>query len=76
MGDDFIDEVYATVQRMVSGPQAFPRANRTPTGREVRVAKVHRFEYLVYYEVTAPELLILCVTHGKRGRHPWRQRLP
>jgi len=37
---------------------------------------VHRYLYLVYYEVTVTELLILCVVHGKRRSHPWRQRLP
>ncbi len=76
LGDDFIAEVYTTVQRLVAAPQSFPHAGRVANSREVRVALVHRYRYLVYYEVTATELLILCVVHGKRGSHPWRQRLP
>jgi plasmid stabilization system protein ParE len=76
LGDDFIAEVYATVQRMVAAPQSFPRAGRVAGGREVRLAPVHRYPYLVYYEVTATELLILCVVHEKRRWHPWRHRLP
>jgi len=76
LGDDFIAEVYETVQRMVAAPQSLPRASRVDGGREVRVALVHRYQYLVYYEVTVTELLILCVVHGKRRSHLWRQRLP
>ena len=66
LGDDFIAEVYATVQRVVANPQAFPSAARAPGGREVRVTKIHRFEYLIYYEVTSNEIAILSVPHGKQ----------
>jgi len=74
--NNFIAEAYATVQRMLATPHGFPRAGRVAGGRQARVSTVHRFGYLVYYEVTATELLILCVVHSKRGSHPWRQRLP
>jgi toxin ParE1/3/4 len=75
LGEDFVAEVYATVQRLVAAPQLFPRAGHVAGGREVRFALVHRYRYVVYYEVTAAELIVLCVAHGKRRSHPWR-RLP
>ncbi len=76
LGDDFITEVSAAVQRVVSNPRAYPAARRVPAGREVRIAPVHRFEYLISYEVTATEVIVVSVTHGKRGRQTWRGRLP
>ena len=76
LGDDFIAEVYATVQKIVSNPHAFARARRTPPGREIRFLKVDRFEYVIYYEVTPSEVVILSVAHGRRGRQTWRGRLP
>lgn len=76
LGDDFVAEAHATVQRMSAAPRLFPRAGRAANSREVRVAPVHRYPYLIYYEVTATELLILSVVHAKRRWHPWRQRLP
>jgi plasmid stabilization system protein ParE len=76
LGDDFIAEVSATIQSILASPHAFAAARRVPQGREVRVLPVHRFNYLLHYEVTAVEIIILSVTHGSRRGHPWRQRLP
>jgi plasmid stabilization system protein ParE len=76
LGDDFLTEVYSAIQRVVASSHAFPAVSRAPTGREVRVVTVHRFQYLMYYEVTPTEVVILCISHGKRMSHPWRQRLP
>jgi toxin ParE1/3/4 len=75
LGDDFLNEVYATVQRIVANPHAFARVARVPAEREVRILTVHRFEYLVIYEVLPSEVVILGILHARRGRQPWRSRL-
>lgn len=76
LGGELIDEVYAAVVRVVAMPLAYPKVAGCPRGREVRVVVPHRFDFLVVYEATATEVVIVSVTHGRSvGRH-WRQRLP
>lgn len=76
LGDDFTDEVYSTVQKIVANPHAFSRAPGAPRGREIRVLAVDRFDYLVVYEVTPGEVVILAVPHGRNNRRGWRLRQP
>jgi plasmid stabilization system protein ParE len=74
LGDDFADEVYAAVQRIVANPHAYSRVPRVPRGREVRTLKVDRFAYLVVYEVLPSEVLILSVCHAHSRGRAWRRR--
>jgi len=37
--------------------------------------KVPRFPYVIYYEVTAAEVVVLAVVHGRSRYRPWRRRL-
>jgi len=76
LGGDMIDEVYAAVARVVAMPVAYPKVAGCPRGREVRVVLPHRFDFLVVYEATAVEVVIVSVTHGRSARHQWRSRLP
>ncbi|HET6572931.1 MAG TPA: type II toxin-antitoxin system RelE/ParE family toxin [Fimbriiglobus sp.] len=74
LGDDFADEVYATVQRIVANPLAYSRVPRATRGREIRNLKVSRFDYLVVYEVLPSEVLILSIRHARRRVRAWRRR--
>ena len=56
-------------------PQLGGRVRRSVPGREVRLLILKKYRYLVHYEVTAQEIIILSVTDGRRRGHPWRQRL-
>jgi plasmid stabilization system protein ParE len=76
LGGDVIAEVYAAVARVVAVPLAYPKVSGCPRGREVRVVIPHRFPVLVVYEALQAEILIVSVTHGRRARGPWKQRLP
>jgi plasmid stabilization system protein ParE len=75
LGTRFRGAVNALVNRLCTQPRLYGRVNRAPRGREVRVARVRRFSYLVHYEVTATEVVILSVTHTHRRSATWRQRL-
>jgi len=76
LGDQFIDEVYATIWRVVALPHSFSRKAGAPRGREVRVVKVDRFDFLVIYEVTSIEIFIVAIPHARSIRQSWRRRLP
>lgn len=75
LGDDFTDEVYDTVQRIL----AFPHGHApiaAPSGREVRGAVVRRFNYVVIHEVLPNEVVIAAVRHPRSNSRAWRRRLP
>ncbi|QDU22399.1 type II toxin-antitoxin system RelE/ParE family toxin [Urbifossiella limnaea] len=76
LGGELIDEVHAAVSRVLAMPLAYPKVAGCPRGREVRVVVPHRYDFLVVYEATASEVIIISVTHGRSARHQWRQRLP
>ncbi len=76
LGGDVIAEVYAAVARVVASPLAYPKVSGCPRGREVRVVIPYRFDFLVVYETTPAEVVIVSVTHARRARNPWKQRLP
>jgi plasmid stabilization system protein ParE len=74
LGDDFTDEAYATIRRIVAQPHAFAPVARVPRGREIRFLGVDRFDYIVVYEVLAAEVVVVSVYHTRR-RPSWRGRL-
>jgi plasmid stabilization system protein ParE len=74
-GDRFTDAVQRLTQRLLRHPQMYARVPRSPSGRDIREAVVRKFPYIMTYEVTATEIVILSVTHGHSKRKPWRRRL-
>ena len=76
LGDDFLEEVYRTLQRILQFPLAFSRMPRTPLHREIRFLNVDRFDYLVVYDVLPSEVVVLGVVHAHSGGNPWRLRTP
>jgi plasmid stabilization system protein ParE len=75
LGTRFRTALNTLANRLCQFPHSCPRVGRAPRGHEVRVARVRRFKYLVHYEVTATEVVILSVTHAHRRSAAWRQRL-
>lgn len=75
LGDEFADVVQLFVQELCRIPQKFARVNRYPKKREIREGMTRRFPYVVVYEVTPLEIVVLSVTHSAKIHRPWRERL-
>lgn len=75
LGTRFRAAFNSLVHRLCQQPRLYGRASRAPRGHEVRVLRIRRFNYLVHYEVTATEVVILSVTHAHRRSAAWRRRL-
>lgn len=75
LGTRFRAALNTLVNQLCQQPRLYGRVSRVPRGREVRVAPMRRFNYVVHYEVTATEVVILSVVHARRRAAEWRSRL-
>jgi plasmid stabilization system protein ParE len=75
LGDRFADRVEEFAVALTANPRMCRRVSRPPAGREIREGYLGRFPFLVHYEVTATEVVILSVVHARSRFRPWRQRL-
>lgn len=70
LGERFVDELEATIKRIVEFPRAWPECEPP-----VRRAVVNRFPYLVHYVLDDRTVVVLGVYHAKRRPISWRERL-
>lgn len=75
LGQRFLLAVDDAVRKVAAQPRAYSPAPNVPAGRDVRFRRVNRFSYLIYYEVTSTEVIILAVVHARRSQRVWRRRL-
>jgi hypothetical protein len=68
LGDAFAANVRAATELVIADPERF---GRTDLG--LRYARVERFPYLVLFDVTDSELLLLGVLHTARSIEKWRR---
>ncbi len=73
LGEQFIAEVHAAMERAVANPRQFPRLRRKP---EVRRVLVKRFPYRIFFVLRPDALVVFRVLHGARGDREWKKRLP
>jgi plasmid stabilization system protein ParE len=76
LGDDFLAEAQASVQRMSLNPQLYGRVRGCPRGRDIRVGAIDRYPYTLVYEIASGEIVILAVRHDRSNSRAWRARLP
>ena len=69
LGYDFALEVYATIQRSIGYPEAWPVLQG-----ELRRSLVRRFPYGIIYAITENELYILAVMNLHRHPDYWKKR--
>ena len=75
LGDEFLAEVSALLQRIEQAPQSFPRwTGVSATTEPIRKAVMHRFPYAVAFEVHTDHVLVLAIAHGKRRPLYWLAR--
>ena len=72
LGEAFLAEVHAAIQRVVENPLAHRRLRRRPEVRRVLTA---RFPYRVFYILRLDAIVVFRVLHGARHDREWKRRL-
>jgi plasmid stabilization system protein ParE len=68
----FVQAVDAAAQQIAAQPQAGPLFQN-----RYRWRRAGRFPYLLYYDIVAPDqVMILAVAHARRRPGYWRRRTP
>ena len=76
LGDEFIGEVSATLDRIGNSPESHPAWPGTrAVDPLIRKATVQRFPYLIAFEKHEQHVLVLAVAHAKRRPLYWLTRL-
>jgi toxin ParE1/3/4 len=70
LGIEFLDELERTLNRIRKSPDLFSLLDR-----RIRVAKLARFPYGVYFRSDSPELLVIGVLHLHRSTRTWKRRI-
>lgn len=75
LGDEFIAEVSAALDRIGNAPESYPVWPGTRTrGPLIRKTTVQRFPYVIAFEKHERHLLVLAVAHAKRRPLYWLTR--
>lgn len=69
LGADFAAEIYATIQRAVAMPLAWPQIDG-----DIRRVLANRFPYGVLYAADKQSIYILAIMHMRRQPDYWRSR--
>lgn len=70
LGYEFLEEIYATIARILQYPDAWSRLSR-----RTRRCLAKRFPYGVIYQIKADHILIVAVAHSHRRPQYWLNRL-
>jgi plasmid stabilization system protein ParE len=71
LGREFLDELDATIQRIIANPKAWQVLEG-----EIRRCRLRRFPYGVIYTLEGEIVLIISVMHLHRHPSSWRKNLP
>ncbi len=69
LGTEFMEEVYATIQRIIEFPNNFPRHSKN-----TRKCFTNRFPFTIIYQIKPEEILIIAVAHQSRKPGYWKER--
>jgi plasmid stabilization system protein ParE len=70
LGLEFLEEVYATIQRIIDFPSAW-----TKLSPNTRRCLTNRFPYGVIYQERSEYIFVIAVTHLNRKPGYWKKRL-
>jgi ParE toxin of type II toxin-antitoxin system, parDE len=66
LGERFSNAIQQLVDRIKFMPEGYGEVEPG-----VRAALVTRFPYVLYYEVMGSVIIVLSVSHGRRGKQTW-----
>ena len=69
LGDEFADEIWKTISRIVSHPLAWQ-----PLSERTRRCLTKRFPYGVIFQARSDSILIVAIMHLRRHPQSWRGR--
>lgn len=69
LGSDFLAHVRNAVADIIQAPE-----RRSPADFGIRYRPLKRFPYIVFYDFTAAEVLIVGVMHTSQDSAKWRSR--
>lgn len=69
LGYDFLQEVYATINRILPYPEAWPQIS--PRARR---CLTRRFPYAIIYQVKEEHVYVIAVSHSHRRPGYWSSR--
>ena len=75
LGDEFIAEVSATLDRIANAPESYPAWPGTrAAGPLIHKATTQKFPYVIAFEKHEQHVLVLAVAHAKRRPLYWLTR--
>jgi plasmid stabilization system protein ParE len=75
LGDEFIAEVSAALDRVGDAPESYPAWPGTRAeGQLIRKATIQRFPYVIAFEERDRHVLVLAIAHAKRRPLYWLTR--
>ncbi len=69
LGNKFLDEIVATLDRLALLPSLYPIIHRN-----TQRALTHRFPFGIYYRVENEQIVVFAVMHGSRNPARWKKR--
>ena len=70
----FVAAVDAAITEITEFPGGPPRLEAWTGDEDIRRVILHRFPFVVVYEVLAEEIVIWCMTHTSRRPNHWQNR--
>lgn len=66
LGFEFLDEYEWQLKQIQDDPTRFPLLESIPVDRPIHRCRLRRFPYMIVYEVTSTEFVVLSVAHLHR----------
>ncbi|CAN5126361.1 hypothetical protein BH11PLA2_BH11PLA2_14360 [soil metagenome] len=75
LAHDFVLKYEQFLEGISDVPKMCGKVSKCPRGRDIREGLFDTYPYIVTYELTATEIIILSVVHARRNDKPWLDRI-
>jgi plasmid stabilization system protein ParE len=73
LGNEFLEQIEATLNRVIANPHAFRCIRRKP---DVRRALTKRFPYRIFFILRPDAIVVFRVLHNARADQEWTTKVP